>query len=538
MKQGRGFHLIFFENEDKIYRDDFVWRKDMKIQYHKAGRLFLGVILLFSLGCGSAGRSSRVPQVVERSAAEKPAWIVTPKKDANNVYFVGIAEKQPSLQTAKKASVSDATKQLVDYIGIRVTRKLSYKTTGTEGDNVSAFEQQVQESIEGKGKADISVDVEDVYYERYDDGTYTMYTLLKISKKWIEKEREKQQKLVASQRITSQKYLSDAQNLISQRYYQPALEALWQGLLISGKAAENEDVYEEIRTTLLSLYQRLSLQLLSSPVYAYTEGGSDLIVVQLTDTEKNVPLSGIPLEAISPMASLVSKGGTTTDSQGKMTYEVQNVKATDKISVTVTFSFKTYSNIIALDSELEEQLEAVRNKNRIELSLKVSPRFKAQTTTVVLVKRIKEGGGLANYKLVQADNAALSAQLSQKGFNIVEVELPDLDFNAEKKTKEKILAHLRTSFPQVQRLLYVTLDVNLLGNAGELVNMDALAAMYVADGSVSYEWIEVNTGKIEQGKPFKSKGAGLNGEQAIQNATKQAISTLVNTLDESAKSQK
>ncbi|URA09877.1 hypothetical protein [Thermospira aquatica] len=479
-----------------------------------------------------------MPKVVERSAAEKPAWIITPKKDAKNVYFVGIAEKQASLQAAKKMAVSDATKQLIDYIGIRVTRKLSYKATGTESDNASLFEQQVQESIEGKGKADISVDVEDVYYERYDDGTYTMYTLLKISKSWIEKEREKQQKLVASQRITSQKYLSDAKTLMSQRYYQPALEALWQGLLISGKAAENEDVYEEIRTTLLSLYQRLSLQLVSSPVYAYLEGGSDPIVVQLTDTEKNSPLSGIPLEAVSSRASLVSKGGTTTDARGKMTYEVQSVNASDNISVTITFSFKTYSNIIALDSELEEQLEAVKNKNRIELSLKVSPRFKAQSTTVILLKKVKEGRGTASYNLVQADNAALSAQLSQKGFHVVEIELPEIDFDAEKKAKETLLAYLRASFPQIQRLLYVTLDVNLLGNAGDLVNIDALASMYVADASVSYDWIEIKTGKIEQGKPFKSKGAGLNGEQAIQNATKQAITTLVNTLDESAKGQK
>ncbi len=511
----------------------------MKRYKHILIFLSMGCLFLCVLGCGSTTKPSSIPRLVEKSAPQTPTWILTPPKPDNTfVYFVGGAENQSSLQTAKKAAVADATRQLVDYIGIRVTRKISYKATGTEGDNVSSLTQQIEESIEGKGNANVSIEVSEIYYEKYDNGTYTMYTLIKLPKKWVEAERERQRKLVEQQRTISKKYLSDAQALIAQRYYQPALEALWQGLLISGKAAENEDVYEEIRTQLLSVYQRLSLQLTSSPNYAYSEGGSDLIVVKVQDTEKKVPLSGIPIEAISDGGTLVAKKGTTTDNEGNITYEVSQPGNKNPLPITISFSFSAYSNIIAADKELEEQILNLKKKNRIELSLKVAPRTKAQPTAVVLLRTTKQGTKSESYLFDQAANDSLSSQLASKGFNVIEIEMPDLDFTSEKKLKETLINHIRSRYPEIRRLLYVLMSGNVLGNAGDIVKMDALSGLYVSEVNLSYSWIDLVANKVEEGKPLQGKGAGLNEEQALQNGIKNAIGALVSFLDEQATKKK
>jgi len=510
------------------------------MHHHKQKILlaWLSVFLIASIGCDSSVKP-QAPRIIETSAPQTPAWVVTPpKSDATYVYFVGSAENQSSLQVAKKTAVSDATRQLVDYIGIRVTRKLSYKAVGTEQDNLSTFQQQIQDSVEGKGNAKVSIEVAEVYYEKYNNGQYTLYALIKIPKKWVEAERERQRKLVEQQRITAQKYLSDARSMISQRYYQPAIEALWQGLLISGKAAENEDVYEEIRSQLLSLYQRLSLQLLSQPVYAYTEGGSDRIIVRLQDTEKNAPISGIPLEAISASGNIVATTGSTTGSDGKIIYEVARFGTENPLQVTISFSFSTYSNVIASDPELEEQLQAIKQKNRIELSLKVAPRTKVQPTAVVVLRMPKKRSGGGTYLFDQGANDSLSSQLASKGFNIVEIDMPDADLSNEKRFKEALLAHVRSQYPQVRRLLYVLMSDNLLGNAGnivgDIVNVNVLNSIYMSEVNLSYSWIDVTANKVEEGKPIQSKGAGLNEEQALQKGIKEAIASLVSFLDEQA----
>ncbi|MCX7881925.1 MAG: hypothetical protein N2314_01750 [Brevinematales bacterium] len=500
--------------------------------------LFAGGIFLI-LGCGSSTKPSASPRLIEKSHSQTPSWILTPPKpDTTYVYFVGSAEKQTSLQVAKKASVSDATRQLVDYIGIRVTRKLSYKAVGTEGDNVSSLQQQIEESIEGKGNATVSIEISDIYYEKYDNGTYTMYALIKLPKKWVETERERQRKLIEQQRLISKKYLSDAQSLIQQRLYQPAIEALWQGLLISGKAAENEDIYEEIRTQLISLYQRLSLQLISSPVYAYTEGGSDPIIARVQDTEKNAPISGIALEAIAEGGTLIAKKGTTTDSQGTLTYEVSQVSAKTTLPVIISFSFAAYSNVIASDTELQNQIQNIKTKNHLEISLKVSPRTKAQATAVILLRGTRQGTKSESYTLDEATQGILSSQLATKGFNVVEIELPNLDSSNEKKIKDTILAHLRSKYPHIRRLLYVLMSGNVLGNAGDIVKMDALSGLYVSEVDLSYVWIDVVANKVEEGKPLRGKGVGLNEEQALQNSIKNAIGALVSFLDDQATQKK
>ncbi|MFN4216072.1 MAG: hypothetical protein ACK4HQ_01520 [Brevinematales bacterium] len=511
----------------------------MKRYKHTIFFIFVVCLFLFFAACGSATKPVSTPRVVEKSAPQTPSWILTPPKPDNNfVYFVGGAENQPSLQTAKKAAVADATRQLVDYIGIRVTRKISYKATGTENDNVSSFTQKIEESIEGKGNANVSIEVSEIYYEKYENGTYTMYTLIKLPKKWVEAERARQQKLVEQQRTIAKKYLSDAQSLINLRYYQPALEALWQGLLISGKAAENEDIYEEIRTLLLSVYQRLSLQLVSNPAYAYSEGGSDLIVVNLHDTEKKIPVSGIPVEAISDGGTLVTKKGTTTDNEGNISYEVSQPGNKNPLPVTISFSFSTYSNIISADRELEEQILNIKTKNRIELSLKVAPRTKAQPTAVVLLRTTKQGTKSESYFFDQAANDSLSSQLASRGFYVIEIEMPNLDFVNEKKIKELLLNHIRSNYPETRRLLYVLMSGNVLGNAGDIAKMEALSGLYVSEVNLSYSWIDIVANKVEEGKPMKGKGAGLNEEQALQNGIKDAIKALVSFLDDQATKKK
>jgi|YNPMSStandDraft_2_1061718.scaffolds.fasta_scaffold00038_26 hypothetical protein len=497
------------------------------------------VILIMGLTACSDNTKPSSPKIVEKSAPKPPEWILKGKTDATFMYFVGMAEQQPSLGNAKKAAVSEATKALIDYIGIRVTRKLSYKATGSEADNVSTLQQQIQESIEGKGNAKVSVEVEDTYYEKYSDGSYTLYVLVKLPKKWIEKERERQQKLIEQQRSIAKKYLSDAQTLTQQQFYQPAIEALWQGLQISGKAAENEDVYEEIRTTLLSLYQKLSLQLSTEPRYAYTEGGCDPIQVQVIDTEQGKPVAGIPVVVLSGEAKFVANGGTTTDAKGKISFTIPTAPKSSEIKAKIALSFDQYSNIIAADSELAEQLAAYQEKNHIPLKLKVSPKVKAIPTVVIVLQKIVKDTKSAQYKPNPQLSDMLASLLAEKGFFILDADRVTEDlFTSEKVSKDKILAQIRNNNKEAKRVLYVTIDTSVLGDMSKTTGMNTLAGMYSVEVRLVYALIDLANNQVNEGSPIKEKGIGLSEDQATQKALKATITSLVSYLDEVVASSK
>ncbi|MFN3660867.1 MAG: hypothetical protein ACK4TN_06480, partial [Brevinematales bacterium] len=175
---------------------------------------------------------------------------------------------------------------------------------------------------------------------------------------------------------------------------------------------------------------------------------------------------------------------------------------------------------------------------RIELSLKVAPQTKAQPTAVVLLRTTKQGTKSESYFFDQAASDSLSSQLASRGFYVMEIEMPNLDFVNEKKIKELLLNHVRSHYPEIRRLLYVLMSGNVLGNAGDIAKMEALSGLYVSEVNLSYSWIDIVANKVEEGKPMKGKGAGLNEEQALQNGIKDAIKALVSFLDDQATKKK
>lgn len=127
--------------------------------------------------------------VIKTSAPSMPDWVLKKKRSPDYVYFVGMSSKSPDLKTAKKEAVDDAASQLIEYIGFRATARFKSTKEISDSDNVSSFNQNIEQTLEGKGSANVNIDLEDFYYEQYSDNTISMYCLIKFPQDWVEKER-------------------------------------------------------------------------------------------------------------------------------------------------------------------------------------------------------------------------------------------------------------------------------------------------------------------------------------------------------------
>ena len=154
------------------------------------------IAVLLSFITGRACASDQVT-VIKTSAPSMPEWVLKKRKSPEYVYFVGMSSKSPDMKSAKKEAVDDAASQLIEYIGFRATTRFKSTKEISDSDNVSSESRTIEQTLEGRGSANVNIDLEDFYYEQYSDNSITMYCLIKFPQDWVEKERARLQKLSA-----------------------------------------------------------------------------------------------------------------------------------------------------------------------------------------------------------------------------------------------------------------------------------------------------------------------------------------------------
>jgi hypothetical protein len=466
-----------------------------------------------------------------------PEWVLKKKRSPDYVYFVGISSKSADLKTAKKEAVDDAASQLVEYIGFRATARFKSMKEMSDSDNVSSFRQNIEQTLEGRGSADVNIDMEDFYYEQYSDGTITMYCLIKFPEVWVEKERKRLARLVADQREQSSGYLSEADESLKSGKLSKALDLSGEALLVSEKAAENSDIYDQSKNMIMLILSSLSFTLEGSPGYAYREGGSDPIVIRADSSKTSGSVAGLMMEIseVNSNATLVSKTGDTTDNKGEVTYNVDKIKSesTDKLDIYSSFSLAKLSAVKNFDGDFYRELLNLQQSQALKFSLTAAGRDKALTTALVVFDMVREGKQSFKGVLSPKFQEMISGKMSGAGYNIISVELPESvikEGRDEGKIKEAMTDYIKAKYSDVKRVLIGMREINYLGEIGRDIvfkeyNLNDSNFKSV-DVKFIMSFVNIETGKTEKGITVESRGMGLNLGQAVDNATKKITDKL------------
>ncbi len=493
------------------------------------------ILLLALVSCndGSNVKPDGAKKIIKASASNSPDWIVMQKKHSDYVYFVGIGADSKELKEVRDKAVDDAVGQLVEYIGFRATSKIKKTTEYTDTDQASTFSESIKESIEGKGSAKVSVDIEDFYYEQYADSSFTMYVLLKLPKKWVEEERARLKQLAKEQRVQATAAIEKAKQEKQNGNLNESLEQSMSAYFISEQAVENSDIYDQAKNNILATLQGLSFKLENEPRFAFTEGGSEIIELGIYSSGSTRAVGGLltSVDVEGDAAQVVSKSGFNSDKSGKVYLEVGKVNSstTKELKVMVSFSPAKMSKIAELDEEFYQELMKVRKDMALSLTLKVGPRDKFVPTAVVILSVIRMNNKLVKPQFRPEVYERVAGVLANQGYNVVAVDIPNSileDAREEKDLKTKVGEYLRKKYPTAKRMFY---GIELILPAGKNVAAENTES---AEVNVTMSLIDLETDKLEKSVSTVGRMWGNTFQQAAKLAEKKAFQKFLEKLAE------
>jgi hypothetical protein len=495
----------------------------------------LMVLTLFGLSassCGGGGSTTKPekakepPKMLKASAEMPPKWVVKTPSVKNYAYFVGTASAG-NINDAKKASNGDAVRQLIEYIGFRATATIKTKTTSKDTDSVSSFQRDVEQKVSGTGSANVSVEVDDTYYEYYSDGSYTLYTLIKCPQSWIEKERDRLKKLVEQQRASAIAYSKQADTAVAEGNLAKAIDLEIQALAVSGKAEENSDVYGQFKDQLVLILSSLSFKMENTPQFAFEEGGSEPMNVAVYSSKVKNKVPGIMLDASEKdgKADLGGKNGTISDKEGMVYFTVLTNRKPDQLNVAISFSLKKF-DAFKDDDDLYGKLQSMQKSQALEQILLVRSGAKIVQSCVVAFD-VYEGKLKPMDKLRQA----LSVKMVDKKYSLVTVDVPTAILPSsgdEGLVQQKVISYIKDNYPDVKRIYFgfgignpsAKIEVGkILGvfnkTAGDILSGQSMQSV---DLRFTLSIIDVNTMKVQAGQNIKTTSTGLNIDQALAGA--------------------
>jgi hypothetical protein len=456
--------------------------------------------------------------IVKASANSMPAWVLQPKKDPTNVYFTGMSGRSPDLKTAKQASVQNAIGQLVDFIGLRATHEMSAERRMEDMDNVSSFKKTIVDTIEGRSSADVSVDVDDIYYEQYSDGTYIVYSEIKFPKDWVQDQRNKLAKLVADQRQKASDLLADASDAMKSADIARAIDDAVNAMVIAEKAGENSDLYDDSKAKLTLCLSGLAFRLDNTPKYAYSGGGSDEIRVLALYGDK--PQKGIPVIASEKNgnASLVSSTGGVSDGNGMTSFGVSKVKgAVSNLTLRFTIGMQKFEAVQRIDPKFYEELEGLQKSQNLDIPLGVGDEAKVKPTTVLFLDLSADHDGQMKVSAAMKTAGALSVVLNQAGYNIQSLDIPGSILKKagmDDTFRDSVLEYISTHQPAIKRVFWCMRTITDLGKTEQ--------GMEVVSTRVIISLVDIATRKENKGLAMTVKGFDNNTKSgAIDYAEKE-----------------
>jgi hypothetical protein len=500
---------------------------------------WLSIVILSMVSCGGGGVVK--PQnktLVKTSSPSEPAWVMMGKKGSGEIfYFVGRVDNVTGFKGARDAAIGDAVKQILQYIGFQATHefKVSKQILAGGAMNADTYRTEIIDSIEGKGSAKVSVDVEEVYYEQYSDDSYNVSVLLKIPKSWIDAEKARLAKQTKEQHDTAVKYLAESDTQIKSGNISAALDSAVSAIYISILSADNKDVYDSAKSKVYDILSSLAFALKNAPAFAYKEGGSDPIDVIVSSSKSGKPVAGLLTASAEDngKAEMLAPQGYSSGSDGKVTYEARADASMDSLNVSVSFSLSKLDDLKKADEEYYNKLVKLQKSISLKVPLKLAAKILAVPTAVVVIDIVfakNEKKPVTKPVLVPQMQDVFAGFFAKQGFNIISVEIPESVFNSgaeEKMFKESIITYLKEKYPNVKRLLFAVEVVNLLGKTKDIIGPGKGFENEVSvDVTLNFSIIDLDTNKLEKSATLKGGAYAATPQQAVQIARKNIIDKL------------
>jgi hypothetical protein len=152
----------------------------------------LATILLFGCSIGKSRSVELAPVKVYSSEKKFPKWTTDIPEEKDYYYFMGTSSDAATFDKGKKEALNDSLSQVVSTIGITVTSTLTVE----EQYYADEYTTNISAEILSEGRAKLlDAELKEIYFEQYErsDGTtfFRVWTLLKYSKREIEKEQER-----------------------------------------------------------------------------------------------------------------------------------------------------------------------------------------------------------------------------------------------------------------------------------------------------------------------------------------------------------
>ncbi|MEJ5283997.1 MAG: hypothetical protein WHS77_02995 [Brevinematales bacterium] len=486
------------------------------------------LILFFILFSCSSNVKDTSPRLIKTSSPNQPYWILKKKTTDENYYFVGISKKNKNLQEARKSAIDDAASRLLEFIGFRATTKFQSTKQYSDTDDSSTFKENIIQSIEGKASASIATEIEDVYYEEYTDG-YVFYVLIKSPVKWVENERKRLKQLVLSQREEAKRLLTEAKKLYETGEVVKALDNALSALEISERAEENSDIYTDSKDFITQIISSLRISLNNKPSFVYKEGGSDDIEIIVKTTKNFTPVKGLLMsyECNDNESLITAKKGFQTDENGTLTLNVEKTSLKDELELSILFSLKRFDNLKKLDEDFYKDIKKYNNLLALKLKLKITDKFKAIPSAVVLIDVENEKN-----KFFPKFQEEITGKLANKGFQVKAVDISKIlkENDSSDSLRDKILKFLAKDFKELKNLILIYRNHNYLGELGKDIKFTEYdlgsSEIKIYEIQTSISIINISTKETEKGYKFSVKGQGLNKTQAIDMADKKFLDKL------------
>lgn len=458
------------------------------------GALF--VLILFA-ACGDSTRN------FVRASGDLPAWIASSYSDDGNFYFSGSAFQSENLERGKDFAYAEAVFNLMAYIGIAADVETYFVTVNSNVSGVESYFEEMVDSVNVSGSANISLSLEEIYSEYYDDGTVDVYVLISSSEEAVEKAREEIEAVHAQIAANALLALEEAKTALEEG---DVIEALTKGFSAYHLAAESfgaTAVYLEAGEFITALFSQITLRLDSEPVHFYEEGGSDNIAV--TVLYRGEPVSFMTLSyELEGEKNLVE-----CDESGRVVLNISPAEEAKKAELLLALSIEGLLSEMTDAELLLAEFEAARELSALKIDLSRSTQKKA--ARIAVFAGTTGDGGEARSTQLETD---FSEILMDAGYTLSSVNIP-----SEITDYSSVLEWLSENDFNATRLFYI--QQNILYLSGTTVGNFKSSSV-----TISVNLVDISSGETLQSFSVTEELYGMTYEQAAKNATAKALETI------------
>jgi hypothetical protein len=462
--------------------------------------LFIGALLLFTIGCASG------PEAGEGPAVEPPEWVLNPpESDDQYVYFTGSGtSSRGSLAEAEEAARGAVLDEIMRYLGVRITSE----TTATARASVDDFQTDVVQQLTSRSSGRVAGLEIAEKWQVEQAGGLTLYLLARYNKTDLAREKRRleevfQEKIeaVSGPELEAQELQSRGQLYKAAVRYLDAASAAFKSDLENVEIKFERNINQASDAIRSIGIVKLNDNLRTFMGQEFAEPFRVKVVSGSTDDDPGV--EGASVRVVYKVMRSSGKPAVRTeivksDASGLVSFQVPAPNFVGKDQVTMSLDIgDALESLLDVPDELYSQVEGFE---QLVLNKKVIFSFESQS----MASRISTG--IAVFDLDASGNpialtetsAGLLEKLGQAGFQVN--NLPVAVTNVTGRSTAQVAQFLKNNFSaQVERAIFGTAKISDHSQDKDMVIIQVTGTVTVVELASGKTLLTVNKSKRAQG---------------------------------------